>query len=230
MQRVTSDLSSFPGLTAASIPSTIERPPRYGMDCRGQARHDDMQRAAVREVAAVMTATIPQERLRSLIHRHETVAAMLASGPVGRGLRPPVARVRRARPGGGEGARAERRGTRACRRRGADRRSRRPTARCARSPRTSGARWWSGSMRCAASSACSSSRATPPTTAAPSSKSGPAPAATRPASSPATSFACTSAMPRCTAGRSKCSRRAKARSAATAKSSPRCAAPASMRG
>ena len=48
---------------------------------------------------------------------------MLAAGPVRRGLRSPVARVRRARSGGGEGARAGRRGARACRSRGADRRS-----------------------------------------------------------------------------------------------------------
>ena len=28
-----------------------------------------------------MPVTIPQERLRSLIHRHETITAMLAAGP-----------------------------------------------------------------------------------------------------------------------------------------------------
>src|SRR5882672_6772278 len=35
--------------------------------------------------SALVTATIPQERLRSLIRRHETVAAMLASGQSGGG-------------------------------------------------------------------------------------------------------------------------------------------------
>ena len=96
--------------------------------------------------------------------------------------------------------------------RGADRRSGdRPRDARARRGRAA-ARCASGSTRCAASSACSSSRATPRTTAAPSWRCAPAPAATRRRSSPAISFACTSAMRRCTAGRSRCSRRARARS------------------
>ena len=63
--------------------------------------------------------------------------------------------------------------------------------------------------------------------ATPSSRSAPAPAATRRRCSPATCSACTSAMPPARAGASRSSRPARARSAATRKSSPRSRARAS---
>ena len=72
-------------------------------------------------------------------------------------------------------------------------------------------------------------RRTPPTRRARSSRSAPAPAATRPRCSPATCFACTPLCRAARAGRSRSSRRARAPSAATRRSSPRSRAAASSR-
>jgi hypothetical protein len=52
------------------------------MDCRIKSGNDDIEcRAKSPAAANYMTTVIPQERLRSLIHRHEAVTAMLAAGP-----------------------------------------------------------------------------------------------------------------------------------------------------
>ncbi len=195
----------------------IEQPADGGIDPRAARSIRGGRRAAT-------VTMLPEAKLDALLdpprRGRGRAVAPVAAGDV----REAVARVRRARPGGRQDQGLSRGRGRARRSGGADRRSQdrirdaRDGRRRAADARRASA---SGSSRSCGSRCC---RRTRWTSATSSSKSAPAPAATRPRCSPAICSACTSATPPSRAGRPRSSPPAKAPRAATRKSSPRSAA------